>query len=227
MSTTIALTNFNALVDDDGSNLVGTVINKATIASVILTPVQAAVTALDAVDAAEAAARIAADALKSPLASPTFTGTPAAPTAAPGTNTTQLATTAFTVAEIAANAPTWVSVAHAGGNFTAGGGGSWTVASGDQIVFQYIKIGRLCTINIVLDTTSVSGTVTSLAIASPVTAAKPANVLATLYNNSSSTAIAAVCAISGASISVLKLDGSALAASTDLTYLRLQLTFEW
>jgi hypothetical protein len=30
-----------------------------------------------------------------PLASPTFTGTPAAPTAAPGTSTTQLATTAF------------------------------------------------------------------------------------------------------------------------------------
>jgi hypothetical protein len=30
-----------------------------------------------------------------PLASPVFTGTPAAPTAAPGTNTTQLATTAF------------------------------------------------------------------------------------------------------------------------------------
>lgn len=30
-----------------------------------------------------------------PLASPTFTGVPAAPTAAPGTNTTQLATTAF------------------------------------------------------------------------------------------------------------------------------------
>jgi hypothetical protein len=34
-------------------------------------------------------------ALKSPLASPTFTGTPAAPTASPGTSTTQLATTAF------------------------------------------------------------------------------------------------------------------------------------
>jgi hypothetical protein len=32
---------------------------------------------------------------KAPLASPTFTGTPAAPTAAAGTNTTQLATTAF------------------------------------------------------------------------------------------------------------------------------------
>ncbi|MBR3239865.1 MAG: hypothetical protein IKF99_15690, partial [Oscillospiraceae bacterium] len=32
---------------------------------------------------------------KAPLASPTFTGTPKAPTAAAGTNTTQIATTAF------------------------------------------------------------------------------------------------------------------------------------
>ena len=38
-----------------------------------------------------------------PLASPTFTGTPAAPTASQGTNTTQLATTAFVNAEIAAD----------------------------------------------------------------------------------------------------------------------------
>lgn len=37
-----------------------------------------------------------------PLASPTFTGVPAAPTAALHTNTTQLATTAFVIAEIAA-----------------------------------------------------------------------------------------------------------------------------
>lgn len=37
----------------------------------------------------------AALALKAPLASPTFTGTPAAPTAAVGTSTTQLASTAF------------------------------------------------------------------------------------------------------------------------------------
>ena len=37
-----------------------------------------------------------------PLASPTFTGTPAAPTASPGTNTTQLATTAFVTAAVAA-----------------------------------------------------------------------------------------------------------------------------
>ena len=52
--------------------------------------------------AVEAAARVAADALKAPLDSPVLTGTPAAPTAAPGTNTTQAATTAFSAAAIAA-----------------------------------------------------------------------------------------------------------------------------
>jgi len=36
---------------------------------------------------------------KAPLASPTFTGTPAAPTAAADTNTTQLATTAYVIAQ--------------------------------------------------------------------------------------------------------------------------------
>ena len=41
-------------------------------------------------------------AAKSPYAAPTFTGVPAAPTAASGTNTTQMATTAFTGTAIAA-----------------------------------------------------------------------------------------------------------------------------
>tara|TARA_B100000085_G_scaffold68241_1_gene60977 strand:- start:2108 stop:2716 length:609 start_codon:yes stop_codon:yes gene_type:complete len=39
-------------------------------------------------------------AAKAALASPTFTGTPAAPTAAQGTNTTQVATTAYVQAEV-------------------------------------------------------------------------------------------------------------------------------
>jgi len=46
---------------------------------------------------------VASIASKASLASPTFTGTPAAPTAAQGTNTTQVATTAFVNAEIAAD----------------------------------------------------------------------------------------------------------------------------
>lgn len=41
-------------------------------------------------------------ALKAPLASPALTGTPTAPTASGGTNTTQIATTAFVRAEVAA-----------------------------------------------------------------------------------------------------------------------------
>lgn len=44
-------------------------------------------------------------ALKADLASPTFTGTPAAPTATAGTNTTQVATTAFVTAAVAPKAP--------------------------------------------------------------------------------------------------------------------------
>ena len=43
---------------------------------------------------------------KAPLASPGLTGTPTAPTAVVGTNTTQVATTAFVNAEIANDAPT-------------------------------------------------------------------------------------------------------------------------
>ena len=42
---------------------------------------------------------------KAPLASPAFSGTPTAPTAAAGTNTTQLATTAFVTAGLAPKAP--------------------------------------------------------------------------------------------------------------------------
>lgn len=44
-----------------------------------------------------------------PLADPEFTGIPKAPTAAPGTNTTQIATTAF-VQAIAAETRTWQNV---------------------------------------------------------------------------------------------------------------------
>ena len=54
------------------------------------------------VSAANAAAQLALVG-GAPLASPTFTGTPAAPTAAGGTNTTQIATTAFVTTAVAAS----------------------------------------------------------------------------------------------------------------------------
>jgi len=49
-----------------------------------------------------------------PLASPTFTGTPVAPTAAAGTNTTQLATTAFVTTAMASGVPSGVIVMWSG-----------------------------------------------------------------------------------------------------------------
>ena len=50
------------------------------------------------------------DTTRAPLASPTFTGTPAAPTATAGTNTTQIATTAFVTAAIPTNnVKAWVN----------------------------------------------------------------------------------------------------------------------
>jgi microcystin-dependent protein len=61
--------------------IAGTKLAFAPAGSVAATTVQAAIEELDTE--------------KAPLASPTFTGTPAAPTATAGTNTTQVATTAF------------------------------------------------------------------------------------------------------------------------------------
>lgn len=84
--------------------------NTAFVAAAIAALIDASPGALDTLnelaaalgdDANYAATITAALALKAPLASPTLTGTPAAPTAAPGTNTTQLATTAFVAAAAA------------------------------------------------------------------------------------------------------------------------------
>jgi len=65
---------FNALVDDDGSNLHGTIWGKTQIKDVVLDP---------------------ADAAYAPLVSPAFTGSPTAPTAPAGAVTTQIANTTF------------------------------------------------------------------------------------------------------------------------------------
>lgn len=56
----------------------------------------------------------ASDTSKANLASPTFTGTPAAPTASADTNTTQLATTAFVIGQAASAAPNALGTAAVG-----------------------------------------------------------------------------------------------------------------
>lgn len=59
-----------------------------------------------------------------PLASPTFTGTPAAPTASSGDNTTQIATTAFVTTAVAAST---------GAPYDVSGEAAGTLANGDEI----------------------------------------------------------------------------------------------
>lgn len=69
--------------------------NGATISDVELSYLDNASSNLQTQITNEVNTRISEDALKAPIASPTFTGVPAAPTASTGTSTTQIATTAF------------------------------------------------------------------------------------------------------------------------------------
>lgn len=79
------------------TDVTGLVSDLAGKAASVHTHAQSSITNLvaDLAAKADGAATTSALALKAPLASPALTGTPTAPTAAPGNNTTQLATTAF------------------------------------------------------------------------------------------------------------------------------------
>jgi hypothetical protein len=90
----------------------------------------------------------AALALKSPLASPTFTGTPAAPTATAGTNTTQVATTAFARAEIARLATGSLSAKDYGakgdGKLVTDASISGTTVTSATAAFTSADVGKVC-----------------------------------------------------------------------------------
>ena len=88
---TQTLTNKTIDADD---NTISDLTTSNLKSGVLQTSVRAAASASDTAIASEKAIRTELD-LKAPLASPKLTGTPTAPTAATGTNTTQIATTAF------------------------------------------------------------------------------------------------------------------------------------
>lgn len=86
-------------------------------------------TLLDDVNAAGALATLGA----APVVSPALTGTPTAPTAAVGTNTTQIATTAYVNAEIAADRPFETTVSNIKMDGAQSVGSLNTVARGDHV----------------------------------------------------------------------------------------------
>lgn len=93
---------------------------------VVQTSVRASSSASNDSIATEKAVRTELD-KKANLASPTFTGTPKAPTAAVGTNTTQIATTAFVQAAIASAS---LTLAENNPALTASGGlCTWTITN--------------------------------------------------------------------------------------------------
>jgi len=76
-------------------------------------------------------------ATKADLASPSFTGTPLAPTASAGTNTTQLATTAFVVAALSAMYPVgsiYSNISDSTNPGTLFGFGTWVAITGRMVI---------------------------------------------------------------------------------------------
>ncbi len=133
------------------------------------------------------------DVLKAPLASPTLTGTPAAPTATAGTNTTQIATTAFVTSAVSGGTSTSFSGSLAGevsgtqsatvvgngaviGKFLTGyTSGAGTVAATDNILQAIQKING----NDVLKAPLASPTLTGVPAAPTATAGTNTTQIAT------------------------------------------------
>lgn len=98
------------------------------------------------------------DTSRAPLASPTFTGTPAAPTAAAGTNTTQIATTAFVKTAI----DNIAGVVHTASGTIATNETSKAVAFTGTVISAYATMGGdfvIC--DIAIGTSAVTFTVAS------------------------------------------------------------------
>lgn len=81
-------------------------------------------------------------ALKAPLASPAFTGTPTAPTATGGTNTTQLATTAFVQSALGSFSGLPSQTGNAGKYLTTDGSiASWASVTTDPTADVFMMMG--------------------------------------------------------------------------------------
>jgi hypothetical protein len=125
----------------------------------------------------------------------------------------------------------WNAVAFNAANFTASAG-TWTVASGDQIVFKYTLLGKTMTVNFRIDTSSVSATPAQLRIAIPggFTAASDAYNGGLIYQDAGGGFFGggSIFVVSGGTtIGLQEVFGtSSWAVATDTTYVAGQITFE-
>ncbi len=123
----------------------------------------------------------------------------------------------------------WTDVAFNAANFTASGSMTWTVASGDQILFRTMMIGKTLFLEAFLDTTTVGGTLSSeLFIAIPgglLSNTKKQQEIPIFDNNVAARGIARV-DVGSATIGIIRGDVANFSASTNLTYVRVSMFLE-
>lgn len=124
----------------------------------------------------------------------------------------------------------WITPTFAAGDYVGAGAMTWTVASGDVEVMRYRIQGKTMTVNIILTTTTVGGTVNSpLKIKIPASKSvskRAINPCHILDNGTRLIAYLEVTPTDATYINVAKADGSNWTLSTDNTYVRGQIVFE-
>lgn len=124
--------------------------------------------------------------------------------------------------------PVMTDVAFNAANFTGNGSLVWTLTDPDQVVFAYTLLGRIMTVYLVLDATSVSGSGFALQIKIPGGKTASRNLygpIAIVDNGTYSTGLAQV--VAGTTIYIYKdISGTNWSASTNNTDVRGMLQFE-
>jgi hypothetical protein len=118
---------------------------------------------------------------------------------------------------------TFITPAFSAGNFTASGGGTWTVASGDVTTFAYYLSGKLLTVQFYIQTTTVSGTPVSLIVGNGAfggyTFAKTTLTMCLANNAAGGNEPCYVdTTASGTTFTISQVDGGTWSNSTDQTY---------
>ena len=121
----------------------------------------------------------------------------------------------------------WTDVAYTAANFMANGG-TWTVGRNDQVTYQYKVQNQTMNLNAYLDTTTVVGTPSLLYLAIPggYVAARTVQCSVPFFDNGVDAPAYARVLAGGTVVEIGRMDGAALTASTNLTYVRCMMEFE-